>query len=33
MLDDEGNKSKTTIFESKHYWMNGKIVPALKEEE
>jgi hypothetical protein len=33
MLDDEGNKSKTTIFESKHLWLNGKIVPALKEEE
>ena len=33
VLDEEIDKSKTTIFESKHLWMNGKIVPALKEEE
>jgi len=33
MLDDEGNKSKTTIFQRKHLWMNGKIIPALKEDE
>lgn len=33
MLDDEGNKSKTTILESKHLWMNGKLIPALKEVE
>jgi len=33
MLDEEENKSKTTILESKHKWVNGKIVPALKEEE
>lgn len=33
VLNVEMDKSKTTILESKHLWLNGKIIPALKEEE